>query len=405
MSKRLFPFLMWLIPLSFFTYQFILRLWPSLTMQQIMQQFAIDATSYGLLASVYYYGYSGFQIPIAIAMDKYGPRIILSLCALLCGIGMYLSIETSNWNIALLGRFLVGIGSAAGFLSTSKVISQYFSTENYSRMVGFSFSIGLLGAVYGGKPLSLALNDFGWYEVGSFLCIIAIIIGVVSFLVLRLKTNNSEENTSFKISDVVNIIKSPKIIALAIANLLLVGSLEGFADVWGVNYLVAAYRVEKSVAAGVVSFVFIGMIFGGPILAFISKYIGEYITIFLAGIVMSLCILYLLFISSEFETFSLSIVFFCIGMMCCYQVLVFTIGSKWSSASTLSLTIAFLNCINMLGGAFFHSIIGLFMDMFSDVVITNGIYSISAYQKALLIIPICALIGSIITIYLRKQNN
>ena len=94
MSKRLFPFLMWAYTTFFFTYQFILRLWPSLTMQQIMQQFAIDATSYGLLASVYYYGYSGFQIPIAIAMDKYGPRIILSLCALLCGIGMYLSIET-----------------------------------------------------------------------------------------------------------------------------------------------------------------------------------------------------------------------------------------------------------------------------------------------------------------------
>ena len=111
-------------------------------------------------------------------------------------------------------------------------------------MVGFSFSIGLLGAVYGGKPLSLALNDFGWYEVGSFLCIIAIII-VVSFLVLRLKTNNSEENTSFKISDVVNIIKSPKNHSTCNSKSLLVGSLEGFADVWGVNYLVAAYRVEK----------------------------------------------------------------------------------------------------------------------------------------------------------------
>ena len=54
MSKRILPYAMWVFPLSFFTYQFILRLWPSLMMQQIMQQFQVDATGFGLLASVYY---------------------------------------------------------------------------------------------------------------------------------------------------------------------------------------------------------------------------------------------------------------------------------------------------------------------------------------------------------------
>ncbi len=50
MSKRILPYAMWVFPLSFFTYQFILRLWPSLMMQQIMQQimqqFQVDATGF-----------------------------------------------------------------------------------------------------------------------------------------------------------------------------------------------------------------------------------------------------------------------------------------------------------------------------------------------------------------------
>ena len=67
--QRFLPFLMWSLPLAFFAYQFILRLWPSLMMQQIMQQFSIDATAFGLLASAYYYGYSTMQIPIAFALN------------------------------------------------------------------------------------------------------------------------------------------------------------------------------------------------------------------------------------------------------------------------------------------------------------------------------------------------
>ncbi|NDD67503.1 MFS transporter, partial [bacterium] len=88
-KNRYLPFFMWLLPLMFFAYQFVLRLWPSLLMSQIMQQFAIDATAFGVLVSVYYYGYAGMQIPIAILLDKYGPRYVIAACALLCGIGTW----------------------------------------------------------------------------------------------------------------------------------------------------------------------------------------------------------------------------------------------------------------------------------------------------------------------------
>ncbi len=395
--------LMWLIPLSFFTYQFVLRLWPSLTMQQVMTQFSVDASSYGLLVSVYYYGYAGMQIPIAVALDKYGPKLILSICALLCGLGMYISVNGESWSLVLLGRFMIGGGSAGGFLSTSKVISQRFASDNYGRMVGFSFSIGLLGAVYGGRPTSELVNSIGWERVGNILSFIAIGIAVVAFLVLRNKQSDEVVSEKLNISDMVHVIKSPKLLVLAIANLLMVGSLEGFADVWGVNYLVAAYGIEKTSAAEVVSLIPIGMIFGGPILAFLSKKFGEYIMIFTCGLLMSSLILYLLYWPMDFNKAILGSIFFLIGVMCCYQVLVFAVGSKISSKQILSLTIAFLNCINMLGGAFFHTIIGLGIDFFSDSTITTAIYHVESYRIALLIIPICSVIGGFMTLMLKRH--
>nr|WP_277619280.1 MFS transporter [Legionella norrlandica] len=136
--------MMWVFPLSFFTFQFLVRLWPGLTMQEIMAQFSIDAASFGLIAAFYYYGYAGMQIPVALLLEKFGARVIVCVFAILCGFGTLLFISTNNFYWALLGRFLIGVGSAVGFLSVSKVVSEWFSSSQYSKMIGFSFSVGLL---------------------------------------------------------------------------------------------------------------------------------------------------------------------------------------------------------------------------------------------------------------------
>jgi len=158
------PFLMWLFPLFFFSYQFILRLWPGLMMDQIMDQFAIDATSFGVLAACYYYGYAGMQIPIAVLLDWFGARYMVFLFAVICGLATILFTYSDNFYFALLSRFLIGAGSAVGFLGVSKVVSEWFSKEHYARMIGFSFTFGLMGAIYGGKPVSLLIETYNWED-------------------------------------------------------------------------------------------------------------------------------------------------------------------------------------------------------------------------------------------------
>ena len=386
MSKKILPYAMWVFPLSFFTYQFILRLWPSLMMQQIMQQFQIDATGFGLLASIYYYGYAGMQIPIAILLDRYGARYVVCICAVTCGLATLLFTYTTNWQLALLSRFLVGAGSAAGFLATSKVISQWFGREYYARMVGFSFTVGLLGAIYGGKPVSLMVENLGWQQVAYTLALISLGIGLLTLTFLKNNISKSESTVCFK--DFRKLLRSPTIWLLGVANLLMVGPLEGFADVWGVNYLMASVGLSKSNAAGIVSFIFVGMLFGGPLLAAIAKRFGNYSVITGCSIGMVIAFLYLLLGAKLSNFYIFSALFFVVGILCCYQVLVFAAGSELVTPAMLGVTIAFLNCINMLGGSFFHSTIGLSMDCFWTGLIDNGIkqYAVESYQKSLMII-------------------
>ncbi|WP_039454790.1 MFS transporter [Candidatus Jidaibacter acanthamoebae] len=393
------PFFMWFLPLSFFAYQFILRLWPGLMMHQIMEQFSIDAGYFGLLAAFYYYGYAGMQIPVAILLDRFSARYIIFAFAVLCGLATLLFTYTTNFYLAVLSRFLIGAGSAVGFLGISKVVSQWFPKEQYGRMIGFSFTFGLMGAIYGGKPVSLLVANYSWQNVALALAAISIVIGCTTYLALRSPENAKEsvKEEQFKITNFKVILSSPVIWYLALANLLMVGTLEGFADVWGVQYLMTAYNLKNEDAAGLMSLVFFGMLFGGPVLALGSKKLGNYPMIAICGFSMA-GIFMILLLSQTYNPLLLSCLLFALGVMCCYQVLVFAAGSNLVAPQNLGVAIAFLNCMNMLGGSFFHTIIGKTMDMFwTGALSASGfkIYDLEVYKYSLSIIPICACLGAI----------
>lgn len=406
-SNKYIPFCMWFFPVFFFAYQFILRLWPGLMMQPIMEQFAINAKSFGLLAACYYYGYAGMQIPIAILLQKFGTRLVIFSFAVLCGLAMLLFSITDNYYLALFSRFLIGVGSAVGFLGTSQVIAEWFKSEQYGNMVGLSFSVGLLGAVYGGKPLSLLLNNYNGRSVGIVLSLISIAIAVGVLLVLRVKPEQKTRQTPLKLADLKALISSKYIWILAIANLLMVGSLEGFADVWGIPYLMTAYAFNKTDAALLTSFIFIGMLFGGPLLALFAKRFGSYKV--LVGCGLSLSLTFLLLLSHYLNSWLLlCTLFFIMGLLCCYQVIVFAAGAKLVTAELLGISVAFLNCINMFGGSFFHTLIGTAMDHFWDGNLDKlgiKIYSLHSYQWALTIIPVCACLGALGLYWLEKQTT
>lgn len=398
-KKQYLSYLMWGFPLFFFAYQFILRLWPGLMMQQIMVQFSIDASHFGFLAALYYYGYAGMQIPVAMMLERLGVRYVVFGFALLCGLATLIFNYTNNWYLACVSRFLIGAGSAVGFLSVSKVVSEWFPKKNYARMIGLSFSVGLLGAIYGGKPVSLLAANYGWEKVATALGYIAILLGISAYFFLRSpQVEQGHKKESFKLNYFTTLLRSPFIWLLAIANFLMVGSLEGFADVWGVSYLMTAFQLTKGNAAQLVSFIFIGMLFGGPLLACFSKIFGNYKVIIFSGLLMSLAFILVLSISS-YNWYCFAGLFFIIGLMCCYQVIVFAAGADLVKPQLMGVTIAFLNCVNMLGGSFFHTLIGRRMDAgWKGIMSVDGFkeYNLDAYYRSLLLIPYCAIAGTLV---------
>jgi len=359
----------WLIASFFYAYQYIIRVMPNIMIDDICQQFDIGAAVFGQFSGIYYIGYSLVHIPVGMMLDRIGPKKVMTGCILLTVAGLLPLLFANHWAYPIMGRFLVGMGSSGAILGIFKIIRMIFSEQRFARMLSLSVTIGLLGAIYGGGPVSYLRELFGYIPVVESFAIGGLMLAAFTYWIIP---DTKEVAARSPFSDIKEVISTPNVLKTCFFAGCMVGPLEGFADVWGTTYLHEVYGMQKTAASSLLSLIFIGMCFGGPLLSFIAERIKSYhATIVGAGAVM--CIAFLLPPSP--------VSYFAVGVASAYQILAIYKASTYVREEIAGLTTAVANMIIMTFGYGFHTIIGIVTD-------ATGISS------AITIIPIALAIGT-----------
>lgn len=136
-------------------------------------EFALSASDLGLLAAVLFVAYAGAQLPVGVALDRYGPRRVQVVLTLMAALGFFLSAFAAGPLMLGLGRFVTGIGIAAGLMAMLKANTQWFPRHRVAAMTGSGVFVGALGGMAATLPLATILPFVGWR--GGFL-----ILGVMS---------------------------------------------------------------------------------------------------------------------------------------------------------------------------------------------------------------------------------
>ena len=173
---------------------------------ELMADLNISHSELGLLSSAYFVGFAVMQIPLGIALDRYGARKTESFLLLfaLCGASIF-AYADSLWGLTL-GRLLIGIGVSACLMASFTAYRRWFSVEQQSRLASGMLVFGTAGALLTTIPIQLALPIIGWR--GSF-WIMAILVAI-AFIAIRLgipkfddhpqaqKVNEGEESFGLK---------------------------------------------------------------------------------------------------------------------------------------------------------------------------------------------------------------
>ena len=151
----------WSTLAAFYFYQFIARSsFITVLSNEFMQYFGIDATGLGFLGSCYYWIYTLMQIPAGIIVDKYSTKLVATLATLICSLGLFILILTSNSYVAGFGEMLIGFGSAFAFVLAVKAITQWFHAGKVAIMTSVTMSVGCLGPVLGGPGVAQIVESF-----------------------------------------------------------------------------------------------------------------------------------------------------------------------------------------------------------------------------------------------------
>ncbi|MES2215431.1 MAG: MFS transporter [Pseudomonadota bacterium] len=394
-TTRKAAWFVWIIASVFYAYQYVLRVIPNAMFSDIMQQFHMDGAIFGQFSGLYYIGYNMMPIPIAILLDRYGPRRIMTVCILLTVIGLLPILMAEHWVYPVIGRVLIGTGSAAAILGLFKIIRMTFSEQYFTRMLSLSVTIGLIGAIYGGGPVSDMCGSLGYKTVVKIFILAGLALAATTYLIIPDVEPDNNERTV--LSDIKTIFANNKVMLLCISAGLMVGPIEGFADVWGSEFLKQVYGYDLHLAGSRPSMIFVGMCFGAPLLGMIADKTGNYIgCIIVSGILM--CIIFSVLTLGLFTPLSMTIGFLIVGFCSAYQILAIYIATTWVPENVTALTAAVVNMIIMSFGYLFHSAIGFIVNAY------QGISGATAFTYAVSVIPIALALGTIGFIALKLRQ-
>ena len=304
-------------------------------------------------------------------------------CILLTVIGLLPIIFSDHWMYPIIGRAMIGIGSSAAILATFKIIRMNFNAQHFSRMLGFSVTIGLAGAIYGGEPVSYLCNVWDYKTVVVMFVAAGILLACITWLIVP--DVQPERQTSI-ISNIKTVFTHGKVIMLCCFAGLMLGPLEGFSDVWGPEFLKQVYGFEAKTAHYLPSMIFIGMCFGAPILSLVAEKSGQYLGVIIAaGAIMLLTFTAL--VAGVLTVSSMTITFIMVGICCAYQILAIYKASTYVPDNLVGLTTAVANMIIMSFGYAFHTAIGFIIN------VCGGTHVARAFVYGIGIIPVTLGIG------------
>ncbi len=396
-TSRMIAWTVWIIASVFYAYQYILRVMPNIMLDDIMQQFDMSAAAFGQFSGIYYIGYSLLHLPVGIMLDRFGPRKVMSGCILLTVLGTLPLLFATHWLYPIIGRLFVGIGSSAAILGLFKIIRMTFSEERFPRMLSFSVMIGLIGAIYGGGPVRFMLDNIGYEAVLQLFALSGVVLAAATYWIVPENVESKEQTTVS--SNLVQVLTNYRVLLCCFFAGLMVGPMEGFADVWSAAFLKQVYGYDGGASASLPSMIYIGMCFGAPVLSMIAEKINNYLaTIIGAGIVMTVG--FALLLASHLSVSAMTISFIVIGVCSAYQILAIYKASTYVSDNVAGLTTAVANMIIMLFGYAFHTTMGGIINAM------GGPNSPEALAYGVAVIPVALCIGSIgfVLLYLTEKQ-
>jgi len=408
--------IVWGLAAVAFGYAFIHRVAPGVMVQDLMAEFGLGGAMLGVLSALYFYPYVLLQVPLGAMLALVGTRIILTSALCLAALGALIFGIAEAPGTAYLGRVLIGIGSSVGFLGSLALAGAWFPPDRFAFLAGFTMFFGMISGVFGQGPLALLVEAFGWR-----LCMImlgaagAVLAALVFMLVRNSPSLGADASPPVPLSAVLSEMKGNlrrvmldrRVWAIAFVAATMSGPMLTLGALWGTPYLMVAYGLERSEAAGLVSLLLIGWAISAPLSGRISDRLGRRKPLLVfgsAGLVVMVGMLVVLPGLPLLASIGLLVMTGISGaaMTCCFALVREVMPAPLSGAS-----VGIVNSLTVASGAVLQPLVGLVLDLAWDgrMIDSARYYAPEDYRLAFGVILISCVLGLVTAMRLPEPRN
>jgi MFS family permease len=400
----------WALGSLCFAYAFLQRVAPSVMVDELMRDFAVGAAVLGNLSAIYFYAYAGLQIPVGMALDRWGPRRMLTGAISLAALGSIVFATADSLPLAYLGRLMIGTGSAVGFVGTLMLVSRWFPVARFAFLSGMTMLVAMVGGVLGQAPLAPVVEAGGWRATIAGAGAFAVVLAAAIWLVVRDRPPGQTVEAGLTggaagiLADLRVVLSSRQNWVVGFYGATMSGPMLSYAGLWGVPHMMQVHGLGRAGAAGSASLVLVGWAAGAPAVGWLSDRIGRRkLPLIVSAAVTLAAWIVVLYMPGLPLPVILSLLFV-IGAVSAAMILCFAIAREQAPARMSGAVVGFINSFTVGAGALMQPLVGILLDLNWDGHLEAGarIYSHAAYDSAFIAMPGVAAVAVVLSFFVRE---
>lgn len=176
----------WAVVFGAFAFNYFLSALLRAVVATLAPEFAremhLGAGDLGLLAGAYFLGFACMQLPLGVALDRYGARRVLLCLLVVAVLGCIGFALARTFGQLVIARLMIGLGVSASLMAPLAAFVRLYDPPLQLRLNSWMLMSGSLGMVASTLPVQLLLPVVGWRGL-FWLVAAALALGMVCIAV------------------------------------------------------------------------------------------------------------------------------------------------------------------------------------------------------------------------------
>jgi len=342
----------------------------------------MSAAEISLLASSFFLTFALAQIPLGLALDRWGARSCLLVCMGITVAGAVLFAVATSTAMLVIARTLLGIGSASSLMAPLALYAARFPPRRFATLAGIQIGFGSLGTLLATAPLAWSTAAIGWRGSFAVLSALAAAMLVAVFIVVRdepARATEARESLPAALNGLWSVIRTPVALPIFLMHLTSYSSIALLIGLWGGPYLTHVYGYDLVARGELLLVPAIGTVVGSLLWGMADTLVGSRKIPVLAGAGGTVLGLGVLAAAGRLPAPLLWGWLALFGFVCAFTPVLIAHGQSLFPRRLNGRVITLFN-MGTMGGVFLsQTVSGMVIDSFPK---TGEAYPVAAYQAA-----------------------